>query len=97
MSLTLGSRDQTPAVPVRRRKRSGLLTRRRGRYRGKTWDKSAASWSNLKRSKAEARRDRMEQYLKDLGDPREEQSLEEKKQLALFYYFSQVQPNSQTV
>ena len=96
MPLTLNSRDQRPVVR-RRRRTARAVTGGRGRHRGKTGDRNAPSKSSLLRIKAEARRARMEQHLQDLGDPREEQSLEEKKRLALFYYFSQVQPNSHNV
>ena len=34
----------------------------------------------------------MEQCLEALGDPREQMSLEEKKKLGLFYFFTQVPP-----
>ena len=58
--------------------------------RGKKGDRNATSRASLLRSRAEERKAKMEQHLQDLGDPREEQSLEEKKRLALFHYFSQV-------
>ena len=92
LTLTLDSRDHKPVV-LKRVQKSALLSGGRAR-RLKTGDKNSASRTSLLRDKAQARRARMEEHLQELGDPREEQSLEEKKRMALFYYFSQVQPNS---
>ena len=60
----------------------------RGRYRGKCWDR--ASRIGSKRRKAAALTARMEECLEYLGDPRDSMTLEEKKKLALIYFFSQV-------
>ena len=92
VTLTLDSRDHKQVV-VKRVQKSAFLSGGRAR-RLKTGDKNSASRTSLLRDKAEARRARMEEHLEELGDPREEQSLEEKKRMALFYYFRQVQPNS---
>ena len=94
LTLTLDSRDRKPVVVKRVRKSAFLSGGGRG-FRAKTGDKNSTSRTSLLRDKAQARRARMEEHLQELGDPREEQSLEEKKRMALFYYFSQVQPNSQ--
>ena len=60
--------------------------------RGRYWGKSVAraSTPTSRRQKAASVRARMQQCLEYLGDPRVSMTLEEKKKLALFYFFSQV-------
>ena len=60
----------------------------RGRNMGKSGPKATTLTS--RRRKAAALTAKLEESLESLGDPRDSMSLEEKKRLALFYFFSQV-------
>ena len=70
------------------RPRALLVTVGRGRYGGKVGAKDSSR--TARRKKAAATLQRIERCKAALGDPRDQMSLEEKKRLALFYYFSQV-------
>ena len=54
---------------------------------GRYWGKSGAT---SRRQKAASLPARMQECLDYLGDPRDSMTLREKKQLSLFYFFSQV-------
>jgi hypothetical protein len=79
----------TGARKISARPRALRVTVRRGRYSGKLGAKDSSRTAR-RRSKAAAELDRMAQCRLVLGDPRDQMSLEEKKRLALFYYFQQV-------
>ena len=69
-----------------------MLSERRGRYWGKGGARDSAYKTEARRQKVLSRKACMEQCLEALGDPREQMSLEEKKKLGLFYFFTQVPP-----
>ena len=73
-------------IPYHRR--AHLITMGRERYRGKRGARACTLGS--KRRKAAALTARMKECLEYLGDPRDSMTLEEKKKIALFYFFSQV-------
>ena len=61
----------------------------RGRHTGKLGAKDSSRIARRRR-RAAVELDKLEQCRLALGDPRDQMSLEEKKRLALFYYFHQV-------
>ena len=81
--------DSRGARKMPARPRALRVTVGRGRYSGKLGGKDSSRTAR-RRSRAAAELDRMAQCRLVLGDPRDQMSLEEKKRLALFYYFHQV-------
>ena len=65
-----------------------MLSERRGRYWGKGGARDSAYKTESRKQKVSSRTARMDQCLEALGDPREQMSLEEKKKLCLFYFFT---------
>ena len=61
-----------------------------GRWRNRGKPEAKACTLTSRRRKAAALTAKLRESMESLGDPRDSMSLEEKKRLALFFYFSQV-------